>query len=160
HPQEPNLVRLITTIDGSQTLYEALEDHQNPNRTCYRQKKSAVTRVEVDGAGVTIEVDRAASTSAACTTATFVPRAKYENTSGFISRVIDAFGKIRFFTRDQVTKGIIGVQARGDTTPITIGLNQFLQPTKTVDRLGRVTTAMYDAFGKVRTITHAVGTPD
>ena len=51
----------------------------------------------------------------------------------------------------------LSVIARGGPTA-AFTLNSFLKPTRTVDRLGRITDVTYDSQGNPLTIKHAVGT--
>jgi RHS repeat-associated protein len=158
HTQEPNLVRRIVNESGEQ-VYKATEDPNDPNTTFFREGTDRITRLKVDATGMPREAARATNVSADPRLATYGVVESYTgDVLGMIQAATDGLGNTRTFGRDSKTRAITSVAPRGGASPATFTLNSFLQPTQTVDRLGRMTTVGYDSKGNPLTITHAVGT--
>jgi RHS repeat-associated protein len=158
HNQEPNLVRRIVNAGGQQ-VYRAIEDPNDASVTYFREGADRLTRLKIDARGLPREVALATTVSADPLLASYSVRESYEGDMlGMIQKAIDPLGNARSFGRDSKTRAIVSVGARGGSGS-SYTLNAFLEPTQTVDRLGRITTVGYDSKGNPLTITHAVGTP-
>ena len=154
HKQTPNLVRRVVN-ESNEQVYQAMEHPDDPNTTFYREGPSRITRLVVDASGLPREAARATTVSANPLQASYVVVESYDgDVLQMITEVTDGFGNVRRLGRDSRTRGITSVVARDGSTASFV-LNGFLQPTRTIDRIGRVTQVEYDDRGNPLAITHA-----
>jgi RHS repeat-associated protein len=158
HGQSTNLVRRVVNGSGEEVL--RLQEHPNdPKVTFVYEGNRRLTRMTTDALGAPREVARARAAAADPMGAVYDVLESYQtNAQGMITQATDGAGKSRLLVRDAKTRRIASLTARDGTTA-SWTYNSNGQPTRQVDRVGRITDATYDSRGNLLTLVQAPGTP-